>query len=344
MADARHSKCRVRKGVWVRIPPPAYLRGAKRGSCRTWPPMSGQTPHSSTVWRLARHQHGVVARKQLLGLGFTRHAIRHRVATGRLHAVHRGVFVVGRPELDVHGRCMAAVIACGPEALVSHQTAAELWGIRTPRGEPIELSVPATVERTLIGVHLHRRRSLADGDRGTTARIPVTNVVRTIVDLAPRLPEKQLESLINEAAVLDLISPEGLRHALERMPRQHGVPKLRRLLDRRTFRLTDSELERSFLRLVRGAGLPTPQTGVRLNGFRVDFFWPDLGLVVETDGLRYHRTPAQQARDRRRDQVHSVAGLTPLRFTHSQIRFEGASVSRILIRVVARLTQRRNAT
>jgi very-short-patch-repair endonuclease len=280
--------------------------------------VTGQTPHSQVVWRLARYQYGVITRKQLLDLGFTRHAIRHRVATGRLHAIHRGVFVVGRPDLDVHGRCMAAVLACGPGAVVSHQTAAQLWGIRAPRGEPIELSVPVTVERTLVGVHLHRRRSLTDGDRAITARIPVTKAVRTIVDLAPRLPERQLEVAINEAAVLDLISPEGLRAALERMSPQPGIPKLRRLLDRRTFRLTDSELERAFLRLVRSAGLPTPETGVRLDGFRVDFFWPDLGLVVETDGLRYHRTPAQQARDRRRDQVHSAAGLTPLRFTHGQ--------------------------
>jgi very-short-patch-repair endonuclease len=107
--------------------------------------------------------------------------------------------------------------------------------------------------------------------------------------------------------------------------------------------LTDSELERMFLRLVRAVGLPTPQTGVRLNGFRVDFFWPELGLVVETDGLRYHRTPARQARDRRRDQVLTAAGLTTLRFTHTQIRFENEEVRAVLLRVVASLSQRRAA-
>ena len=98
------------------------------------------------------------------------------------------------------------------------------------------------------------------------------------------------------------------------------------MLDRRTFRLTDSELERRFLPLARAAGLPVPLTRQRVNGFEVDFFWPDLGLVVETDGLRYHRTPAQQARDRLRDQAHTAAGLTPLRFTHAQVRFEPGHV------------------
>jgi very-short-patch-repair endonuclease len=107
------------------------------------------------------------------------------------------------------------------------------------------------------------------------------------------------------------------------------------------FRLTDSELERRFLRLVRSAGLPTPQTGRLVSGFRVDFFWPALGLVVETDGLRYHRTPAEQTRDRLRDQAHTAAGLVPLRFTHAQIRFEPDYVVEILRRVTRRLLEKR---
>jgi hypothetical protein len=128
--------------------------------------------------------------------------------------------------------------------------------------------------------------------------------------LSGRLTQAQLEAAVNEADKLDRIDPVRLREALEKMRGEHGVGALIRLLDRRTFRLTESELERRFLRLVRDAGLPPPQTGVWLNGFRVDFFWPELDLVVETDGLRYHRTPAQQTRDRRRDQVHTAAGLT----------------------------------
>jgi very-short-patch-repair endonuclease len=112
---------------------------------------------------------------------------------------------------------------------------------------------------------------------------------------------------------------------------------LREVLDRRTFTLTDSELERRFLPIVRRTGLSLPRTGHHLNGFKVDFYWPDLGLVVETDGLRYHRTPAQQSRDRLRDQAHAAAGLTPLRFTHAQVRYEPRHVQATLEAVARRL-------
>jgi very-short-patch-repair endonuclease len=112
---------------------------------------------------------------------------------------------------------------------------------------------------------------------------------------------------------------------------------LRQLLDRRTFTLTDSELERRFLPLARAAGFGQPRTGEQLNGFKVDFFWPELGLVVETDGLRYHRTPAAQARDRLRDQAHAAAGLTTLRFTHAQVRYEPRHVRETLAAVARRI-------
>ena len=142
---------------------------------------------------------------------------------------------------------------------------------------------------------------------------------------------------MNEADKLGLIDPESLRRALDRMTRRPGVAILRGLLDRRTFVLTDSELERRFLPLAERAGMGRPETGRMVNGFRVDFFWPDLGLVVETDGLTYHRTPAQQARDRLRDQAHTAAGLTALRFTHAQVRFEPGHVAEVLGRVATRL-------
>jgi very-short-patch-repair endonuclease len=109
------------------------------------------------------------------------------------------------------------------------------------------------------------------------------------------------------------------------------------------FRLTDSELERRFLALVRSAGLPRPATGQVVNGYRVDFHWADLGLIVETDGLRYHRTPSQQTRDRQRDQAHAAEGLTTLRFTHAQVCFEPSEVVDVLARVIGRLIARRAA-
>lgn len=166
----------------------------------------------------------------------------------------------------------------------------------------------------------------------------MTTPVRTLIDLAAGYEESfQLERAISEADRLSVIDPDSLRAKLPAHRSQRGVPALRDLLDAHTFRLTDSELERRFLRLVREAGLPLPLTGHRLNGFLVDFYWPELGLVVETDGIQYHRTPAQQARDRRRDQAHTASGLTQLRFTHAQVTREANHVRRVLTTTVRRL-------
>jgi very-short-patch-repair endonuclease len=197
--------------------------------------------------------------------------------------------------------------------------------------------------RRARGLTIHRRAVLSSRDRRARHGIPVTSPARTLVDLAPRLDTSQLESAINEADRLDLTDPSRLRRDVESMRGQDGAGTVLRLLERQAFRMTDSELELRFLALVRSAGLPRPETQRLVNGFRVDFYWPDLGLIVETDGLRYHRTPSQQTRDRRRDQVHAAAGLTALRFTHAQVRFEPAEVIDVLTRVIGRLAPRRSA-
>lgn len=232
---------------------------------------------------------------------------------------------------------MAAVLSAGPEAVLSHGSAGELWGIIAGDSRPIEVSIPVRSGRRQIRIRVHRRPGLRPRDCGFREGIPVTSLVLTLSDLATQLSRAELERATNEADKLGLIDPEALRAKLEEYRGQRGVKRLREVLDRRTFRLTDSELERRFLRLVSSAGLPFPETGRWLNGFKVDFHWPALGLVVETDGLTYHRTPAQQARDRVRDQAHAAAGLTPLRFTHAQVRFEAEQVAETLRMVVRRL-------
>lgn len=166
--------------------------------------------------------------------------------------------------------------------------------------------------------------------------IPVTTPARTLVDVATEFGPAALERAVNEADKRDLIDPEALRDALEGYVGEPGVRALRALLDRHTFRLSDSDLERIFRPIAAAAGLPPPLTKVKVNGFEVDFFWPDLGLVVETDGLRYHRTPAAQARDRLRDQMHTASGLTTLRFTHWQVKHDRVYVQRILRRTTER--------
>src|SRR4051812_27110191 len=288
----------------------------------------------SDAWTLARRQHGVVTRAQLLALGFSGAAIRHRLAEARLHRVWRGVYAVGRPELTRRGTWMAATLTC--DAVLSGSSAAALWEIRPDAAGPIAVAVPAHRVCRRPGIVVHR------GAREVMRRhgIPVTSPACTLVDLAAGLDREPLEAAINEADKLGLIDPETLRTKLERLDRRPGLAKLRRMLDRRTFTLTDSELERRFLPVVRRLGLPQPLTREPLNGFRVDFYWPELGLVVETDGLTYHRTPAQQARDRLRDQAHAAAGLTPLRFTRAQVRFEPGHVEEILRAVARRLLPR----
>jgi very-short-patch-repair endonuclease len=292
---------------------------------------------SSEVWELAARQHGVVARAQLLELGYSPQSIKHRVATGRLHPVWLGVYAVGRPHLGRHGLWFAAALSCGPGAALSHTSAATLWGIWRHEGDVVEVSISdRLVRRGRPGIVVHRRAKLAAWELTKHRGIPVTGTARTLVDLATRLDRGPLERAIVEADKLDLIDPETLRSCLDTLSGQPGVAILRETLDRRTFTLTDSELERRFLPLAREAGLPAPLTQQRVNGFRVDFYWPELRLVVETDGLRYHRTPAQQALDRVRDQTHAAAGLTPLRFTRAQVRYEPDRVRRVLEAVAAR--------
>lgn len=225
---------------------------------------------------------------------------------------------------------MAAVLCGGSGAVLSHSSAAALFQIGRERPGLIEISLPGVSHRSRSGLVLHRRPSLRCSDVGSYDDIPVTSPVQTLIDLTPRFDRSGLERAINEADKFDLVHTPDLRKALEKRAGEPGVRRLREILDRRTFRLTREELERCFLALAREAGLPVPSTGQIVNGFEVDFYWPDLGFVVETDGLRYHRTPAEQARDRLRDQTHTAAGFVNLRFTHEQVRYEPEHVREML--------------
>ncbi len=164
------------------------------------------------------------------------------------------------------------------------------------------------------------------------AEIPVTSPALTLIDIAPEVSRRKLEAAINSAMVRELVDPDDLTRAFEAHAGRRGVRLVRQVIERHSFVLTDSELERLFVPLALRAGLGRPLTRQTVNGYRVDFFWPDLGLVVETDGLRFHRDPVQQAIDRERDQAHTAAGLTPLRFTHYQVRYRPGYTEAILRR------------
>lgn len=227
---------------------------------------------------------------------------------------------------------MAAVLACGGGgvAALSHSSAAALFKIGIEDKRAIEVTRVSSSSLRIPGVRVHRRPSLGTGWYGLYERIPITTPVQTLIDLATRYERGPMERAINEADKLGLVRTDDLRRALDDHGGEPGVGRLREILDRRTFTYTRSELERVFIPLARRAGLPRPRTSVRLNGHEVDFHFPDRNLVVETDGLTYHRTPAQQAKDLVRDQDHTAAGLTPLRFSHGQIKYEADRVVRVL--------------
>jgi len=251
--------------------------------------------------------------------------------------VTRGVYTVGWPLTDRKQGWMAAVLICGEGAVLSHGSAAALWGIG-PEGEGrVDLSIRRHCGVSRPGIRARARPCLPARDVTERHGIPVTAPVRTLIDQASELTPNWLERMVNEADKRDVIDPETLREALDDYAGERGVKPLRALLDRLTFRLSDTELEVLFRPIAANAGLPTPLTKEMVNGFEVDFYWPDLLLVVETDGWRYHRTPSAQTRDALRDQTHTAAGFTPLRFSHYQVKYEPKHVRDILSRTLANL-------
>jgi Protein of unknown function (DUF559) len=232
---------------------------------------------------------------------------------------------------------MAAALACGSDAALSHRSAAALWGFGEEHHAYIDVTVRRDSEARIRGIRCHRRPTLPASELTTRLGIPITVPVKTFLDLTTVAGPKTVERAINEADKLGVIDADSLRKALEHRAGEFGVRPLREILDEHTFRLSDDELERLFRPLATAAGLPVPLTKVMVDKFEVDFFWPDLGLVVETDGWRYHRTPSAQTRDALRFQRHTASGLTPLRFSHYQVKYRPRHVEDILRKTVSNL-------
>lgn len=271
-------------------------------------------------WELARRQHGVISHEQLRAHGFSEAAIRHRLRTGRLFGLRRGLYAVGRPDVSRRGLWMGATLMSGAGAALDGESGLALWGVRSNEKE-IEVAVPERARRAQPGIRLRRVRGLA-GQVTDIDGIPVLSLPPLFVQLAGRVGAGALEAAINEADKKDLIHVEQLRDEIEALRGRPGVATLRQVIDRATFRYSDSELERAMRPIIRKAGLGEPRMGEMVNGYRVDFWWPELNFVIETDGGRFHRTAFQQTKDRRRDQAHTLAHTAHLRFTHGQIRFE----------------------
>lgn len=270
---------------------------------------------------LAASQHGVVALDQLAALGLSRRAVSHRAARGKLHRIHRGVYAVGHPLVSRRGRWMAAVLACGPRAALSHAAAAALWELRPSSATRIDVIVPTTGGRARSGLRVHRTPTLRPGE--TTARdgIRVTTVARTLLDLASSLPRRGLERALDQAEVLELFDLRELRAVAEAHAGERGAARLARALEHHTAgtTLTRSALEERLLAVVQSAGLERPRGNAWVAGLEVDFLFAARRLVVEVDGYRYHRTRSAFERDRERDAILARAGYRVLRFSHRQL-------------------------
>lgn len=283
----------------------------------------------------AAAQHGVLTHAQLVALGLTSEAIKHRIARGKLHPVYRGVFALGRPQLDRSGQQKAALLACATRSALSHSAGLEYWRLGLPqRRLEITVSPPRRVRHP--GLRVHQSRTLTAPEIITVDGIAVTDPLRTLIDMAPRWKNGELDDTIERMSQMNLRSPERLLAQLERRASIPGTRLVRDALTRWTLSLTQTQLERRFLPIAKRAGLPEPQRQRHVNGHRVDFFFPQLGLVVEADSLRFHRTAARQTADLRRDQEHVAAGLIPVRYSHVQITYEPDHVERSLRQIAAK--------
>ncbi len=273
---------------------------------------------------LADRQHGVVALRQLEALGLSGRSVKHRVSTGRLHRVHRGVYAVGRAALTRKGHWMAAVLACGPGALLSHRSAAALWELKQSSWK-IDVTVPKQ-RRGRSSIRLHQARLHPDE---ITQRdgILVTTVARTLLDLAAVVDHGQVVRGVEESERRELFDLRAVDAVLERAGRRHGAPALRRVLADWTEPAdVRSELERRFTARLRRSRLPARQVNVIVAGFEVDLFWPQSRLVVELDSRAYHTSPSAFERDRLRDAKLQRAGFRIVRVTHRRLRDDPAGI------------------
>lgn len=276
---------------------------------------------------LARRQHGVLSSAQLLALGVTSHAIRRWLRAGRLHRLHRGVYALGHRALSAQARDLAAVIACGDRALLSHRSAGFRWGlVRASRG--IEVTAPRSVGRH-AGAVVHATRSLVDEDRVLIDSIPVTSPARTVVDLADVLSERRLADALHQAEVLRLLDLRQIENTLVRLPGRRGRHRLRRVIAAYGGGppLTRSEAEVRFLQVCRDHAVAIPQANVSVGGYEVDFLWREAGLVVEVDGAAAHQTRRAFHEDRSRDRALAAQGIQVLRITWRDLR-DGAALAR----------------
>lgn len=271
---------------------------------------------------LAGRQHGYVRHDQLLALGMSASTIQREVERGRLIHVHQGVYAVGHVDRTALGRAHAAVLACGDGAALSHDSAAALGGLK--RRWPREPEITSPAEHRRPGIRAHRSRTLTRADVTTNYGMRVTTIVRTILDILPRLSDREAVRLVNDARVQHVLKPTALSHLLARSPR------LRRLIDP-TQNPTRSGLEDDFVRWIKRHGLPMPRINRHTSGHEVDAVFEAERVIVEVDSWDYHGNPQSFVTDRERDTAAAANGFLPLRLTPERLtRAEAIRLQRIL--------------
>ena len=292
-------------------------------------------PADAAIAALAGRQHGLVTRRQLVELGLGRRAIGHRLEQGRLHPVHRGVYAVGHRVLSRNGVWLAAIMATGNGAVLSHRSAAALLGIRDTRRRDIDVTHERR-HRHRAGFEFHQA-ALPPDEITTKDGIPVTTPARTLLDLAQVLTAQRLERAATEAEIRRLTSPTSLEALAARYPGRPGTPTIMQLLTNNTIgtAITKSDLEDRFLALLDAEGLPRPIVNHTIDrpqphDPQVDFLRPHPRVGVETDGYATHGTRHAFEQDRARDRALQVAGYKVLRITDRQLEQQPNAIAREL--------------
>lgn len=296
------------------------------------------TPLDVRLARLASRQHGVVNIRQLLALGFTRDQIRFRIATGRLHRLHRGVYAVGHTALPWQAPFVAAVFVAGEGAVLSHSSAAAWWAIRPRPSGNVHVTIPRNTGR---GRHhrvtIHRARALKPDEVTMRHGVPVTTVARTLLDYTGTAPRHLADRAVELAVSRHLVGAE-VHDVMRAHPNARGIPTLRALLrehgDHGNWR--QSDFEAYIIDICRTHGIPLPQTNVPLLGEVVDAYWPEYRVVAEPDGMTWHGTRAAARRDRKNDGVRMANGVITVRITDEQAEQDGRAVAAAIIGAMRR--------
>ena len=327
MSVASNEKVRnpVGEGIEMRV---LDLAGRRTGGA--------PVPKDRLIGDLAARQFGVVARRQLLAMGIGAGAIDTRLKRHYLHRLHRGVYAVGHLALLPLAREMAAVLACGPGAAVSHRSAAAVWHLlKASEHAPIEIS--ATSGKRRPGIQTHTTTRLTQQDVRHLRGLPLTSPARTLVDLADTATARELERATAEALARRLVTARSLLADGERFNGRRGIARIKSLIENAVPpALTRSEAEERFLALVRAAGLRQPEVNVMVQGYEVDFLWRDEGVIVEIDGFRYHSSRSAFESDRHRDADLQGGGLSVLRVTWRQLIEEPYATLASTVRMLGR--------